>query len=156
VDDFISRHHPLIAAVREVVRRPGVAAMANLSGFVATADTSKSRPADLIDLYLPYGVQQIVDDAATRREHYTPRQHEILGVIKTRPKSISAAERNELFLTWQRPTKAEAAAKARNTRLSRRRGDDDDIVLEDGRTLSQHESDRASFEKQDFGDKIII
>lgn len=127
------------------------------------------RPATLLEFYLGNDFRQILDDVHLRPDHYTDRQKEILsnlahGTPASTP--VMDQEKDELFLQWQRQSDLSAKSRDLVKEISdarhREKADDDETIMDDGRSLSEHrqqqqEEERSpSFERQDYGDKIIV
>lgn len=172
IEDNLPRHGPMEALRDLIAAKPEEKAEAVLKyvgQFTHTADTTKTRPTNLLDLYL-MDVRTIYVDAQERPDHYDARQHEILNhlvmhVPLSRP--ITDEEKNDLLLTHLRASvsskKKEDEKKKYDAaqRKKREQEENDEITLEDGRSLSEAiEADKykadPTFEAQDFGDKVII
>lgn len=169
IPDFVDSHRPrheLLERMRSMAGGGDRAqSFQRFQGHFRETAQLPPRPKTLLDMYLFGDVRQILQDAAIRKDHYEQRQHEILGALMTKTEldqPITDAEKNELFLTWLRDTEAAKATKERNAKITDPKGGvkgGDDIVLEDGRTLNESMKDArsgATFEKQDYGDQIII
>jgi hypothetical protein len=173
VEENLPRHEP-IEAMRSLIASPqedlGKSFLEYVGTFVTTADTTRVRPNNLLDLY-EINIRQVYQDAHQRPEHYDDRQHEILDhMAMGRPltRSPTDPEKNELVLTFLRRSTSEAERRRRAQEQDRHRRrqeqeENDDIILEDGSSVSDAiESEKAQknyeavFEKQDFGDKVII
>ena len=138
--------------------------------FAATTDTKKSRPSNLLDLYLGNDCRQLAVDLLARPDHYDERQHQLIAFLTAGGKldrAITDAEKNELMMTLMRPTASDLALRERNRREAERRRkqeqeDDEYTLLEDGTSVAdalgteKAKRDAATFEKQDFGDRIIV
>lgn len=165
--EHLPRHQP-IEALRTLIAAPQEAAgksfLEYAGAFESTADTTKTRPTNLLDLYAQ-DIREIYFDAQRRPEHYDERQHAILQQLVAKlPGDITDAEKNELLLTFTRPSvpKEERDRRIREQeklRKKREQEENEEILLEDGRSLADAIEDEKSngvFEKQDFGDKIIV
>lgn len=170
--DFMEAHRPRhepIEALRNLIAAPPEAAgksfLEYIGAFTTTADTTKTRPTNLLDLYAQ-DIRAIYLDAEQRPDHYDERQHEILNHLMLQAplsRELTDEEKNELLLTYMRRSvsKEERNRKIREQEARRKKQEqeeNEDIVLEDGRTLAEaieDEKHQGTFEKQDFGDKII-
>jgi hypothetical protein len=171
--DFIEAHRPRhepIEALRNLIAAPpevaGKSFLEYVGAFAATADTTKTRPTNLLDLYAQ-DIREVYLDAQRRPEHYDERQHEMLNHLQhgaPLSREMTDEEKNELLLTYMRRTISteERERKIREQDRQRKRREqeeNEDIVLEDGRSLAEaieDEKNTGTFEKQDFGDKIIV
>lgn len=120
--------------------------------FSTTADVKSQKPSNLLEIYAP-DLREIAEDCRQRPDHYDDRQKELIAhLVDRRPLRTPATdlEKNELLLTFMR----RSAAKSKETPKPKKE-EDEEIVLEDGRTLSEVTAD-ATFEKQDFGDIVLI
>lgn len=166
--DFIERYRPRHEALETLqqiaAEAPLGIAKAFASAFTAVADTSRTRHTNLLDLYLRDS-RELLYDSMQRPEHYTARHIDAIERLHNK-RAVTDQEKNELFETWQRPTDLEAKSRARLRELTDRRHaeqrqklEDEETVLENGRTLAEDQSSGdgdSSFENQNFGDKVII
>lgn len=171
--DFMKAHlprHQPMEALRDLIAAPPEAAGSSfkeyVGAFTTTADTTKTRPTNLLDLYAQ-DIRELYLDAQRRPEHYDERQHELLNHLMTKAplsRPMTDAEKNELLLTYMRRTitkeERERKIKDQDSRRKKREQDEDDeTIMEDGRSLSETiegEKGTGTFERQDFGDKIIV
>lgn len=167
IDQFRPRHKPLedLQKLMSAPRAEAHAAFTEYRGtFASTSDTRAKRPSNLVELYLGNDIRAIAQDAAERPDHYDARQHAIIAALSAGKAAIDSKitdlEMNDLLLQWMRPTEIEQKSR----KLTKKEDDDDVVVMEDGRTLSEHLEDEKSrsqfegtFQDQDsFGDKIIL
>lgn len=153
-NEFIELHRPRhvhFEAFREAVQNKTHVALAE-------EEVSRKEPSNLLDVYLRGDMRQIIQDFWMRPDHYSPRQQDILIALsqyQDPDPAITDAEKTDLLLTWMRDT----ATQQRFRELNKKTTDpDEEIVLEDGRTLDESvkAEKEPDFETQDFGDKIII
>jgi len=114
--------------------------------FAETADTTKTRPSNLLDLYLP-DIREIYRDSVARAEHYDQRQHDCVSHLATQSvleTPITDTEKNELLLTFMRRTAEKVVAKVAS------KPEPEEIILEDGT-----EPTADVFEKQNYGDIVL-
>jgi hypothetical protein len=167
MQENLPRHQP-IEALRAFMSAPqeasGKSFLEYVSAFESTADTTKTRPTNLLDLYAQ-DIREIYFDAQRRPEHYNERQHAILQqLVAKMPGNITNAEKNELLLTFIRPSVPKKERDRRileqeKLRKKREQEENEKILLEDGRSLADAIEDEKSdwiFEKQNFSDKIIV
>jgi len=174
---FIAQHaprHDALDAFRSLIAakpEQKAEALATFNGlFTHTADTTSSQPKDLIELY-GIDLRAMWRDYEDRPDHYTARQHEILlFLVMQRPinKEPTAEEKNGLvlsFLGQSATDKHQEMARKRYDEAQRARREaeeNDGIVLDDGRTANdlineeRTRSHEPTFEKQDYGDKVLI
>jgi len=162
MSDFIERYRPRHEALEllQTVLKSEEPVLKAFSAFTAVADTTRTRPDNLLDLYLGSS-RELLQDVARRPDHYSAEHKDIIDRLANRPETVTVAEKNSVFMAWQRPKELEAKTQSRIRELTSRRlreqqrKEDEEIVLGDGRTLAAHLED-PSFESQDFGDKVII
>lgn len=165
-EEFIAenapRHEPM-EQWKQLAKQRNKADVARLFSPVFSGTVPPQEgPKTLIDMYLRGDARQIWQDARLRPKHYDARQHELLAHLMGQGQLVTPAterELNELFLTWQRSTEQDEKLRKLNTEITKSRNDDGDIILEDGRSLEQANKDsqhRATYEAQDFDDKILI
>lgn len=167
----LPRHEPMEALRTLIAAPPEEKAKSYLEyvgAFSTTADTKKTRPTNLLDLYAT-DIREIYLDVQRRPDHYDERQREIVeALMMNLKKEITDQEKNDLLVTFMQRTvdKKERERKAQEEdrrRKKKEQEENDEIVLEDGRTLSEsvaaekaQQQYEGIFEKQDFGDKIIV
>ena len=161
ITDYAPRHTAWAALRQYAVDAEAnpVLALQGLALATAVADTTTMRPQNLLELYLP-DTRVLLADAEERPEHYAGLDVELRALRSGT--ALSDIKKNELFLTWQRPTALADATRERIRELTARRHkervEDEEIVMEDGRTLAEHKSPGGFvFEDQPTaGDRIII
>lgn len=134
--------------------------------FVTTAPPVP-RPQTLLEFYLNGDLRQILNDMAARPDHYSDRQREVLhhlvhGSQTTSP--VTTQEKDDLFYQWQRQSDLSAKSKEMVSAISdarhqREKSENEEIIMEDGRSLADHQNAQEStptFENQSFGDRIIV
>lgn len=169
----LPRHGPM-EALRSLIAAPpeekAKSYLEYVGAFSTTANTEKTRPTNLLDLYAT-DIREIYLDVQRRPGHYDERQKEIVeSLMMSLPlkRQVTDQEKNDLLITYMQRTvnKEERERKALEEyrqRKKREQEENDEIVLEDGRTLSESIAEEKArqeyegiFEKQDFGDKIIV
>lgn len=168
----LPRHEPM-EALRSLIAAPpeekAKSYLEYVGAFSSTANTEKTRPANLLDLYAT-DIREIYLDTQRRPDHYDERQREIVEslMMSTPLKNVTDQEKNDILVTFMQRTvgKEERERKAQEEdrrRKKREQEENDEIVLEDGRTLSEsvaaekaQQQYEGIFERQDFGDKIIV
>lgn len=171
VEKNLPRHEPIEALRKLIAAKPedkAEALVEYFGAFTHTADTTKSRPEDLIELYM-IDIRAMFRDYEDRPSHYTPRQHDILMFLVMKypvNPEPTAEEKNDLVLTYLR-----ASATDKQKDLSRKRyeaeqrkreaEENEETVMEDGRNLNEVLADEKNrneptFEKQDYQDKVLI
>jgi len=125
------------------------------------------RPTSLMEFYMGNDLRTLYDDTRARPDHYDDRQKQVIEHLMygaTLAEPVTDKEKDDLFLQYVRNEQAAKSTKdtirdLTGARHKQEQAENDAIVLEDGRTFSDHlktEEPGGSFEKQDFGDKIII
>ena len=125
------------------------------------------KPKSLIDFYMGNDLRPLYDDTRARPDHYDDRQKQVIEHLMYNAalaEPVTDKERDDLFLQYVRNEQVAKATKDKirdltGARHKQEQAENDAIVMEDGRTFSDHlkaEEPGGSFEKQDFGDKIII
>ena len=125
------------------------------------------KPKSLMEFYMGGDLRTLYDDTRARPDHYDDRQKQVIehlmyGTALTEP--VTDKEKDDLFLQYVRNEQVAKSTKdtireLTGARHKQEQAENDAIVMEDGRTFSDHlktEEPGGSFEKQDFGDKIII
>jgi len=128
------------------------------SAFESVADTTKTRPTNLLDLYAQ-DIREIYLDSQNRPEHYNEHQHEVIARLLFGDGRVKDIDKNDLFLTFIRKSVPKEERDRRiqeyeRARRQKKESKEEEIVLEDGTVLDQ--APHGVFEKQDFGDKIIV
>lgn len=141
--------------------------------FTATTEVKPAPPRTLLEFYVGNDLRQIYDDMRARPSHYDDRQKALLEHLVGQTPSLEPAptdrEKDDLLIHWMRSTEVDARSRDLTREISAARhrkekedAENEEIVMEDGRTLKQHidgaegQAEDPSFEKQDFGDKIIV
>lgn len=132
------------------------------------------RSSSLLEFYMGKDLRQLYDDMRARPDHYDDRQKELIEhLVNGVPLSPDPTDRekDDLLLRWVRSTEVESKSQQLVRQISdaRHRKEQEDreneeIVMEDGQTLKDHlegkqqtpGGEEPTFEKQDFGDKIIF
>ncbi len=160
-EQFAPKHEG-VAQLAALLRPPSVQQLA----IAALAPASvPERPKTFIEFYLGGDIRSIYDDMRARPDHYDDRQKQVIEhLMNSAPvtEPVTDKERDDVFLQFMR--NETAAKSSRDTvreltsaRHKQEQAENDAIVMEDGRTLTDHlQTGGPSFEKQDFGDKIII
>lgn len=133
----------------------GRALLAFAEAATTVAPTELEEPKGLLELYTGGNYAHLSDDVARRPDHYTDRQKEIVDSLihkKKLPEPPTEREKTDLLLQLTRSTQSARATKEINRKMTEPKKEEEEIVLEDGKTLKE----QASFEKQDFGDKILV
>ncbi len=161
IDKHRPRHHAMEAMKKCLDETPrGVVQALKTFGetFKSTADTTKARISNLLDIYKT-DIRMLVQDMDANPDHYSEEQKTVITELLA-GKEVSDAKKNDVFLAWQRPkeleTKTRDLLREMTDRRHREAREDAETVLEDGKTLAEHRDDEASFEKQDHLDKVII
>lgn len=130
-------------------------------GTFARTSPPVAPPKDMLEMYLGSDLRQLQQDMLERPDHYTDRQHEILqnlihGVTVSPPPTTQ--ERDELLYSLVRPTEVarktkdliEKITEERNKEEVERRSEEDETIMEDGRTYTEWMRERASFQNQKY------
>jgi hypothetical protein len=138
-EQFAPKHEG-VAQLAALLRPPSVQQLA----IAALAPASvPERPKTFIEFYLGGDIRSIYDDMRARPDHYDDRQKQVIEHLM-----------NSAPVTEPVTDKVRELTSARH---KQEQAENDAIVMEDGRTLTDHlQTGGPSFEKQDFGDKIII
>jgi hypothetical protein len=160
--------HEGLEKLRSLLEAPNFVDKVYSGVFSGMADP-KPFPSTLLEFYLGNDLRQIYDDIRARPDHYDDRHKEIIEHLvhgAAIPGELTNRDRDDLFFRWMRPTEVEAKSKDLARKITDARHKEDaenaEIILEDGRSLKDHlegeDSRKAepSFEKQDFGDKIVF
>jgi hypothetical protein len=136
--------------------------------FVSTT-APVPRPQTLFEFYLGGDLREILNDMEMRPEHYSERQREVIQHLAhgyQTPTPVTAQEKDDIFYQWQRQSDLSAKSKEMVSAISdarhqRERKENEEIIMDDGRSLADHQSSQESaptptFENQSFGDKIIV
>lgn len=122
------------------------------------------RPRTLLEFYLGNDLRQLLQDVRARPEHYSERQREIVEHLCGTGGAVEPPtdqEKDELLLHFTRSTEAEAKSRdlIREMTAARHRKEDkenEETIMEDGRSLKDHLESDPTYETQSFGDKIIV
>jgi hypothetical protein len=142
---------------------------------VAPAEGPRPTSPTLLEFYLGKDLRQIYDDMRARPDHYDERQKAIIEHLVNQvavDMAVTDREKDDLLLHWMRPSEVASKSQDLVRRLSdaRHRKEQEDkeneeIIMEDGQSLKDHLEGKPpepgapgepTFEKQDFGDKIIF
>jgi len=143
MSDFVEANKPrhqgleLLGELDKLVRKEGI-----YSAFSSTFRPEEVQDQKKLDLFDAYGarLQEIVEDALRRPEHYSIENLKTLEDMKL-GKSPTAAAKTDLFLTWYRPSSVAKVTTQAVLSTTQRRHQD---------------LGSSSFENQDLGEIIVL